>query len=52
MQMNLVKDDYVKITILWERNDTFDSGGCKFIKGKFSGRGHSLKKRIWSYENF
>ena len=27
----------MKITILWGRSDTFDSGKCKSVKGDFSG---------------
>ena len=30
----------MKITILWGKNDTFDSGRCEFIKGDFSGGGN------------
>ena len=30
----------MKIAIWWGRNDTFDGGGCKFIKGDFYGGGN------------
>ena len=37
LQMKLVWGDYMKIPIWWGKNDTFDSGKCKFIKKDFSG---------------
>ena len=30
LQTKIVQDDYMKITIRWRRNDTFDKRGCKF----------------------
>ena len=38
--MKLVQNYYMKIAILWVRNDTFDKGGCKFMKSDFSGGGN------------
>ena len=36
-KMKLVQGNQMKIAICWGRNDTFDSGRCKFIKQDFSG---------------
>ena len=42
--MKLVQSDYMKIAIWWGKNDAFDRrgdrGGCKLIKGDFSGEGN------------
>ena len=34
--MQVAQSDYLKIAILWERNETFDSERFKSIMGDFS----------------
>ena len=38
LQMKFVNGDYIKITVWWGRNDTFDRRGCTFIKEDFPDR--------------
>ena len=38
--MKIAQDDYLKIAVLWGKNETFDSGRYKSIKGDFSNGGN------------
>ena len=38
--MKLLYGDYMKAAIYWRKNDIFDNGGWKYIKGDFSGVGN------------
>ena len=38
--MKIAQDDYLRIAVLWGRNETFDSKRFKSIKGDFSDGGN------------
>ena len=40
LQMKIAYDDYLKISVWWGRNETFDSETFKPIKGDFSDGGN------------
>ena len=45
--MKIAKDNYLKTTVWWGRNETFDSERFKSIKGNFSDGGNEQIFGCW-----